>query len=497
MCRGRLVALCLALAMVAGCGGAERGEDGPVAGWQLPNADLVNSRHVASEIDRRSVGRLRVAWTVPIGSFSATPIVVDGVVFAQDMSSNVSAIELESGRVRWTRRYDLLTIGPNGLTFGDGRIYGATTLFAFALDASTGRELWRMDPLRSATEGIDMAPGYHDGTVFVSTVPSRPEVQYGGGARGVLWALDGKTGRPRWRWATVPSGLWGDAEANSGGGLWHPPSFDGDGHVFASVANPGPLPGTERHPWGGSRPGPNRWTNSIVKLDERTGELVWARQVLPHDIFDWDLQCPVLLTSAGGRDLAIAAGKMGFVYAFDADSGTLRWKRSVGVHNGHDDDNLKAMRGEDGVRVGDKILPGLLGGVQTQMAMDDATIYVPVNDLPSAIVSKTTMVVRESTDGAGQMVALDAATGRVRWDRTLPDSPYGAAAVTNDLVFTTTYDGTLWAFDTRNGETAWRARLPAGSIAPVAIAGDTVIAAAGVVLRPGQPTQLVAYRLGE
>jgi outer membrane protein assembly factor BamB len=493
MRRRRLVAVvCLAIAVAgaAGCGGAEGDGDG--ADWAAPNADLANTRSVGGPIERASVDRLGVAWTMPIGAYATTPVVVDGVVYTQDLQGDVYAIELATGRLRWRHSYGLLTYGPNGVTVGDGRVYGATTLFAFALDQDSGRELWQAPLPRNGYEGIDMAPGFHDGTVFVSTVPTRPEIQYGPGGQGVLWALDAATGRPRWQWDTVPAGLWGDPSVNSGGGLWYPPAFDGRGHVFASVANPGPLPGTPEQPWGGSRPGPNRWTNAIVKLDERTGRLLWGRQVLPHDIYDWDLACPVILRRVGGRDLAVVGGKMGWVYAFDADDGALVWRRSVGRHNGHDDDNLKAMRGER-LPARLRLLPGQLGGVITPMAADARTVYVPVNELAATIARQIMLPAEEPA--RGRMVALDLATGRVRWDRPLPAGEYGGATVANDVVFTTTYDGTIWALDAASGGVAWRARLPAGTNAPVAVAGDTVLAAGSVKQRAGQRTRIVAYRL--
>jgi outer membrane protein assembly factor BamB len=489
---GAAIALCAAASSLAGCGGAEQSGAGAGA-WAAPNADLANTRSVGGPIDRASVGRLRVAWTMPLqAGYATTPVVLDGTAYTQDLHSNVYAIDLASGRVRWTHRYELLTFGPNGVAVGDGRVYGATTLFAFALDERSGRELWRRPLPLNEFEGIDMAPGYHDGTVFMSTVPTRPEVQYGPGARPYLWALDAATGHPRWRWAQVPADLWGDATRNTGGGLWYTPAFDDDGHLFASIGNPAPLPGKPEAPWGASRPGPNRWTNTIAKLDENSGRLLWARQVLPHDLFDWDLACPVILRRAGGRELAVVAGKMGWVYAFDATSGALVWKRAVGRHNGHDRDNLKAMRGER-LPARMTVLPGLLGGVITPMAADARTVYVPVNEQAASIRRQIMLPVR--SPARGRMVALDLASGRVRWDRSLPAGEYGAAAVANDVVFTTTYDGTVWGLDARNGRTAWHARLPAGTNAPVAVAGDTVLAAGSVALHPGQRTQLVAYRL--
>jgi outer membrane protein assembly factor BamB len=94
------------------------------------------------------------------------------------------------------------------------------------------------------------------------------------------------------------------------------------------------------------------------------------------------------------------------------------------------------------------------------------------------------------------MVAIDIATGRVRWDRRLPRTPYGAATISNDLVLTTTYDGTLWALDRSTGAVVWRERPFAESNAPLVVAGDMLIAGGAIVQQSGevQPT-LVAYRL--
>lgn len=126
-----------------------------------------------------------------------------------------------------------------------------------------------------------MAPGVFDGTVYVSTTPGNFHTFYTGHGAGVLWALDAATGRPRWSFRTVPFSLWGDASVNSGGGLWNPPGFDGHGGVYIDVANPGPTnAGGPGNVWARSRPGPNLYTDSLVKLDARTGRVLLA---LPGD----------------------------------------------------------------------------------------------------------------------------------------------------------------------------------------------------------------------
>lgn len=504
----RTRALGAALALVAAAGAAgcgNGGDDGdrrttstvrsdpaPAAPavWAAPNGDRGNHRRVDGPIDAASVGRLRVAWRVPVKTgYAATPIVLDGVVYAQDLDSNVYAIDLDDGRVRWRRSYDANDIGPNGVAVVGGRVYGATETHAFALDAATGRERWSVNLARRPGDTVDMAPGVFDGTVYVSTAVRAP------GAVGTLWALDADTGRARWRWAQVPAGLWGRPDVNAGGGMWHPPAYDGRGSIFATTANPFPFPGTDDGPWGGTRPGPNRWTNSIVKLDARSGKIRWARQVVPHDLYDWDLECPVILDRVDGRLLAVTAGKMGIVFAFDAKTGALRWKRPVGRHNGHDRDGLLAMRGDFHPRLPAAVLPGWWGGVETQMASDGETLYVPVNDLAVVYRSPSKLIPARPEEGRGELVALDVATGRVRWTRALPYSPYGAATISSDLVFTTTYDGTVWALRRSDGAVTWRGRLPSKTNAPVAVAGEWLLAAASVP-GPGKDPQIVAYRLG-
>src|SRR5215469_1613545 len=155
-----------------------------------------------------------------------------------------------------------------------------------------------------------MAPGYNNGTVYVSTVPSNPTLgQYLPNAKGTLWALNAATGAPEWSWNEVQN-LWGHPNINSGGGQWYPPSFDRQGNIYIGVANPGPIGGVHGYPWGTSRPGPNLYTDSVVKLSRR-GKLLWYYQLTPHDLFDWDMQNSPMLATTHGRPVVIDGGKAG------------------------------------------------------------------------------------------------------------------------------------------------------------------------------------------
>jgi outer membrane protein assembly factor BamB len=94
------------------------------------------------------------------------------------------------------------------------------------------------------------------------------------------------------------------------------------------------------------------------------------------------------------------------------------------------------------------------------------------------------------------MVAVNQDTGKVIWDDKLPSTPYGAATVTNDVVFTTTYSGYLYAFNAATGAILLKTPLSALSNAPVAIDGDYVLVGAGVPIPKSDKQLIIAYKLG-
>lgn len=504
---GVLAAVAALAVFVAGCGGgsddssaADDGGNVAFTGEGHPGVDAANTRSVKGPIDSKSVAQLAPAWRVRLtgqstyGSYASTPIIAGGVVYSQDLASNVQAIDLESGEVLWEKSYESPSHGPNGLAVADGMVYGATADSAFALDQSTGEQVWTAKLAKKSTESIDMAPGIHDGMVFVSTVPVTATEDYGAGAVGTLYALDGKSGKEVWHFDTVPKGLWGHEDVNAGGGLWYPPSFDAKGGVYFGTGNPGPLPGTPEFPWGKSRPGDNRYADSLVKLDAKTGKLQWFYQETPHNIYDWDFQDSPVLLKVGGREVAIGAGKSGFVVAVDTKTGKPVWRTSVGRHNGHDQDPLYAMRGEYSKIKTGEVFPGEIGGVIAPMATDGKLLFVPV--VNHSMTVKSGSEISEESTATGELVALDAASGKIEWQAQFPAPAYGAPIVSNDVVFETSAEGIVHALTTATGGELWTAQLPSGTNAGVMLSGDMLVAGAGLPVAEGQVPALVAYKLG-
>ena len=483
----------------------------PAAGWTQPDGDLASTRYVASAITSANVSKLGVAWTMPLtmstahtdGAYAATPVIVNGVVYVQDLDSDVFAISLATGKVLWTHDYGSPNGGPDGVNVVGGVVYAATANAAVALDAATGAQLWSRTLIGNDHEGIAMAPGFDNGTVYVSTVPANVTLQYGAGGQGILWALNAQTGAPEWSW-NQDQNLWGNPGVNSGAGLWYTPSFDAQGNIYLGIANPAPIFGTTSYPLGSSRPGPDLYTDSVVKLSP-AGKLLWYYQLTPHDLYDWDLQNPPVLTTANGRPVVIAGGKAGIMIELDAQTGKLLWQRPVGGHDGHENDGLLTEHATptspDPLPAKYCLEPSLYGGMLTQLASNGSTTFAAVNDFaltasPTGFTGSVAGQVQAFDNAVGEMVAVNQDTGTVSWDTPLPSSPFGAATVTNDVVFTTTFKGDLYALDATTGAILFKTPMSAGTNAPVAVDGGYVIAGAGEALSSTQRNLIIAYKLG-
>jgi glucose dehydrogenase len=504
--RAALALLGLCLAATSGiAAGASDGRDTGVPpevrrharDWPLPGRDYANSRATThSTIDSSTVSRLEVAWEVPLpgrgayGNAATTPLILGDTVYLQDLTGTVRAIDRSTGRVRWQADQRELLIGPNGVAVGWGRVFandGSTGVVA--LDAASGQVRWRRTITTTPSQGIDIQPTVFGRRVLVSTVPISLRGIYRGGDRGVLHALDAATGADVWTFDTVESpDLWGNPEVNSGGGAWYPPAIDPNGRlVYWGIANPAPFPGTPEFPNGSSRPGPNLYTNSVVALRLGRGRLRWYHQAVPHDLFDRDLIHTLLVDARVGgrrRRLLVATGEHGRVMALDRRTGRLLWDTPVGAHL---NDDLTALAGPTDV------LPGTFGGVLTPPAAAGGVVYVATVNAPSTLSPDQPSYFGSRLGTMdGEVVALDAATGRILWSTKVPGDPLGATTVVNDLVFTSTFQGELLALDRATGRIVWRYQAPGGINGWPAVAGDLLVVPVGLA----EPPRLLALRLG-
>ncbi len=504
--------------LIAACGGSNASSAGaackalrmsPAAStagasgsWPYSNADLANTRDApGSAITSTNVSRLKQAWTFKLsgaaatgvagsGSLAATPIVRGGVVYLQDLDSNVYALALASGKLEWEYRCNAPERsgpGPNGVAVVDGTVYGETPTSVFALSAATGKPIWVSRHVLSKGEGtFGIQPQVADGRVYLAS-------QYGiGSGGGVLVALNGTTGAVLWKFNTVVGPERGVQSLGVGsGGAWETPLVSVDGSVTYGIGNPYQTPASAI-----AHPSAQLYTDSDVNLDAATGKLRWYYQGVPNDFKDYDMQASPISASSGRVPVVIGGGKMGYVYEMNAKTGRLIWKTPVGEHNGHDNDSLKALKHDLTLRAPYTILPGSLGGVLTNMALAGNTVYVVTIDIPLTYTSLNRPApTKAAGHPTGDVEALNLATGKVEWDTKVASLPLGAATISNDLVFTTLLNGTLLALNRHTGAIAYRRKLPTTTNSPIAIAGHTVLVPAGGITgkSPSKNPQVVAY----
>ncbi|QIB64105.1 outer membrane protein assembly factor BamB family protein [Kineobactrum salinum] len=324
----------------------------------------------ADQINRHNVKDLKIAWRWSGRNFGpspelksiTTPLMVDGVLYlTAGLTRNVVAVDAASGETLWMwrpdegKRFD--TAPRKGAGRGvaywrnpkaKGRILTVTPGFQLvALDALTGLPVSTFGDngvvdlrqgLRRA-KGRDLDIGSSSPPLVIGDVvvvgpahesgtrpPSKRNV------KGDVRAYSAVTGKHLWTFDTIPAP--GAARSNSwekntnaytgNAGVWAPMSGDPElGLVYLPVESP-----TNDY-YGGERPGDNRYANSLVCLDARTGKLRWYFQTTHHDIWDWDLPAAPILVDIPRKTGIVKAvaqlTKQAFVYVFNRETGQPLW----------------------------------------------------------------------------------------------------------------------------------------------------------------------------
>ena len=498
---GSLFVLLLPLLGLAACGSAATPPCHPAGtttgAWPQANDDYTNTRDAAASLlSSHNVKALCVAWTFQASGSAAAdlatnPIVQNGIVYLQDLQSNVYAITLTSGTLKWEHRYNAANGGPNGVAVDQGMVFVESSMQTIAaLDAATGTERWSRQIPQPTLQGIDQQLTASQGTLYLSTVPIKSSSNlYPAGAMGIIYALDEQTGSITWSFNTVKDGdLWSNPQVNSGGGAWYPPAIDTrTGITYWGIGNAAPFPGTQQYPNGSSRPGPNLYTDSALALTA-SGQVQGYQQIKPHGLFDDDFQTSPILTTATmqgvERQMMIGSGKLGDVVAFDAQTGQQLWKTAVGQHH---NDEIQTIPAGQTITV----LPGTLGGVETPMALSDGVVYVPIVNA-AAEFSATSVVNQVLTTGTGELDALDVTTGKMLWAAPLKAPDFGGATVAGDLVFTSTFTGQVLAFNRSSGQQVWSWQAPTYTNGLLTVVGDTLLVPAGL----GKTPTLIALSVG-
>lgn len=367
----------------------------------------------------KEVCRIKVAKG---GSFHTGLVVVNGRMYFTNAHWTF-AVDASNCQLIWKARHvpakTEVWRTNRGVAFMDNMVFrGTGDGRLIALDAMTGRQRWQIAPGQPERgEFLSSAPIAFDGKVFIGTA--------GGdwGIRGKIFAFDAKTGREIWRFNTIPGpgekGIetWPSAHAASigGGGTWSSFTLDEQRHeLFVPVGNPAPDFAPSR------RPGANLYTNSVVVLDSTSGQLKWWYQLTPNDGHDLDLGAAPVLYRSNDRDFVALAGKDGYVHLLDRATHRLISRTAVTTIS-----NTGALPTPEGVLV----CPGAYGGVEwngPSVDLSRSLLFVGAVDWCSTFRSgKVDYRPGEVYFGGsysqvtippqGQLTALEASSGRVKW----------------------------------------------------------------------------------
>ena len=322
-----------------------RSVDWPVYGGNSDNTHFTT----LNQITPANVARLRVAWTYQThdefsgSEMQANPIVIDGVLYATTPKMHVFALDAASGKELW--RFDpnngaapTSRIRHRGVVVTGDRVIFNYRYRLFALDRKTGQPI----PSFGTNGWVDLRAGLGRPIEGLSVSASTPGVVFENlliigssvpealpSAPGDIRAYDITTGALRWSFHTIPHpGEFGydswppDAWKIAGGAnAWSGVTVDHKrAMVFAATGS------ASYDFYGANRLGDNLFANSVIALDARTGKRVWHHQVLKHDLWDRDLPAaPTLVTvTRDGKpvDAVAQITKTGHVFLFHRDSGT-------------------------------------------------------------------------------------------------------------------------------------------------------------------------------
>src|SRR5216684_473187 len=341
------------------------------SGWRFSSLDQINTQNVTN---------LHVKWLFQGRSqdkFETTPLVVDGIMYLTRPENDVFALDAETGRVMWTyshknpeKTYNCCGKVNRGLAIlGHSLFMNTLDMHLIALDAKSGRELWK-------TEIFDYtASGGYAATGAPLAVKDKVIVGMAGGEHsisGFLDAYDAATGKQLWRFNTIPQpgeanfGTWaGDSWKTGGVATWNTGSYDPESNtVYWGTSNPWPDYN------GDFRAGDNLYSCSVLALDPDSGKLKWHYQFTPHDTHDWDAsQIPILLDApfrGKQRKLIAWAARNGFYYLLDRNSGEFllakSFVRQTWVRGFDDKGRPQVIPGNDPTPEGnDRIFPGVDG----------------------------------------------------------------------------------------------------------------------------------------
>lgn len=475
--------------------------------WLTFNGNLHAQHHSGlKQITPDNAKNLELKWVAQFRSLDkheATPLVVDGVMYAIQSPNDVIAINAETGKTLWTYGHKPAAGTKNpccgnltrGVAIGDDKIFLATLdAELIAINAKTGKEVWRTTVGDyKVQESQTAAPLVIKDKVITGIAGGEH------GIRGFIAAYDINTGKQVWKFWTVPApnepggDTWsGQSYLHGGAPIWVTGSYDAETNLtYWGTGNAGPD-------WDGdARLGDNLYSSSVIALNADTGKLAWHYQFSPHNEFDWDAtQVPVLADfqfQGRLRKTMLWANRNGVFYVLDRTNGQFLMGKSFVKTNWYTgfDEKGRPLRapGIEPTKAGTLVYPGNQGGTNWYNPS-----YSPVTGLfyvPTWENSSSTYVKGEEPpefhDGASftglfpksgnpnddvfsAIGAIDPKTGERKWTfrMSAPSTEGGVLTTASNLVMGGGRDGQFVILDARDGKKLWETNLgPSVSAGPM------------------------------
>lgn len=481
------------------------GSDWPIQGQNIRNT---RSSHGEQRISSMNVNSLHPKWVFTTeGDVSATPTVADDAIYFPDWAGNLYAVNRRNGQLIWSHKiadYDhfpgaFARVSPavhgDDLIIGDIESASAVHNGAniMSIDRRTGTLRWITQVDLHPAAIITGSPVFLGDVVYVGVSsseetlakdPAYPCCSF----RGSMVALNVATGEILWQTYVVPNNL-SRPDGYSGAAIWQPPAIDERrGSLYVGTGNNYEVPQDVKNCLANSSADAQSgcfarddYFDTALALELTTGRVKWARRVQGPDV--WTVAClsnpnPVSCPEPDSPDYDLSGSgpnlfenmvgfgqKSGIYWMLNPDDGSVRWSSMVG--------------------------PGAtLGGIEWGSATDGKRIYAAVangNHKPYPLIDGT------STTG-GAWSALDAATGKILWQRADPTQAIdtGAVSVSGDVVFAASYSGNMHALNANTGEILFTFMSGGSVIDGPSIVDDTVYWGSGYKhIPPGTPNNKV------
>ncbi len=468
----------------------------PTDTWPTYNGDYSGRRFSPlREINSLNVKAMTLSWIyrmnlapAELGGFSAssikaTPLEVEGILYFA-VPDLAFAVDARTGREIW--RYHWATkggihIGSRGFgMYRDWLYFETPDNYLICLNASDGTERWHVEISDVKQEYFSTtAPVVIGNHILVGTGGDSLDVP------GYLESRDPETGALQWRWNTTPrkgepgADSWPnkDAMEHGGGMTWMPGTYDPKLNLYyLGTGNPNPVMA------GQGRVGDNLWTCSIVALNPDTGKMAWYFQSSPHDTHDWDaVQTPILIDgtiNGRPRKLLAQASRNGYYFLLDRTNGksivsepymAINWSKGLDRRGQPVGDPEKYPKTD-----GTLVMPSAAGTTNwlpSSFSPQTGLFYVGTTESYSMFYLTDTDAKPEGYGGRDSNVwskagvkALDYKTGQTKWKHEYKGSGgegLGILTTAGNLLFTGDPTNNFIAYDAATGTTLWHARLPA------------------------------------